>query len=93
MLTDTWTYSAAMDFAMLIQDNGLGTIVGSPSGNLPDSYGDCLFFQLPNSGMPLTVSYKRWYRIDKSKAGEPIMPDIVVEPEKALEKVYELNRS
>lgn len=93
VLTDTWTYSAAMDFAMLIQDNGLGTIVGSPSGNLPDSYGDCLFFQLPNSGMPLTVSYKRWYRIDKSKAGEPIMPDIIVEPEKALEKVYELIRS
>ncbi len=42
VLTDTFTYSAAMDFAMLIGDNDLGILVGTPSGNLPDSYGDSL---------------------------------------------------
>lgn len=90
VLTDTWTYSSAMDFAMLIGDNDLGTIVGQPSGNLPDSYGDCLFFQMPNSRLGISVSYKRWYRIDQTKAGEPIMPDVEAASEEALEKVYAL---
>lgn len=90
VLTNNQTYSSAMDFAMLIADNHLGTIVGSPSGNLPDSYGDCLRFQMPNSKLVLSVSYKRWYRIDHTKSGLPIMPDYEVEDSEALEKVYEL---
>lgn len=90
VLTDYRTYSAAMDFAMLIADNHLGMIVGQPSGNLPDSYGDCLYFQMPNSQLEVSISYKKWYRIDRSKAGEPIMPDVETAPDEALAKVYEL---
>ncbi len=90
VLTDIQTYSAAMDFAMLIADNGLGTIVGEPSGNLPDGYGDCLFFQMPNSKLLISVSFKKWSRIDSSKAGEAIMPDVLVSSGEALDKVYEL---
>lgn len=90
VLTDTWTYSSAMDFAMLIRDNDLGIIVGQPSGNLPDGYGDCLSFQMPNSRLSISVSYKKWYRVDQAKAGEPLMPDVETAPEKALEKVCEL---
>lgn len=59
VLTDIWTYSSAMDFAMLIADNGLGVIVGQPSGNLPDGYRDCLSFQMPNSRLAISVSYKK----------------------------------
>ncbi len=90
VLTNIKTYSAAMDFAMLIADNDLGIIVGEPSGNLPDSYGDILSFQMPNSKLMLCVSHKRWYRVDQSKSGQPIMPDYEVESSEALEKVYEL---
>lgn len=90
VLTDTWTYSSAMDFAMLIADNDLGIIIGQPSGNLPDGYGDCLSFQMPNSGLAIGVSYKKWYRVDQTRAGEPLMPDVETAPEEALEKVYEL---
>lgn len=90
VLTNIKTYSAAMDFAMLVADNDLGIIVGEPSGNLPDSYGDILSFQMPNSKLMLCVSHKRWYRIDQSKSGLPIMPDYEVESSEALEKVYEL---
>lgn len=90
VLTNIKTYSAAMDFAMLIGDNDLGTIVGEPSGNLPDSYGDILSFQMSNSKLMLCVSHKRWYRVDQSKSGQPIMPDYEVESSEALEKVYEL---
>lgn len=90
VLTNIKTYSAAMDFAMLIADNELGILVGEPSGNLPDGYGDILSFQMPNSKLLLCVSHKRWYRIDQSKSGQPIMPDYKVESSEALEKVYEL---
>ena len=90
VLTNTRTYSSAMDFAMLIKDNNLGVIVGEASGNLPNSYGDILGFQLPNSKLFLNVSYKKWYRVDKTKAEEPLEPDYAVESSKALEKVYEL---
>lgn len=92
VLTDTWTYSSAMDFAMLIADNDLGIIIGQPSGNLPDGYGDCLSFQMPHSGLAMGISYKKWYRVDQTRAGEPLMPDVQTASEKALEKVYELIR-
>lgn len=90
VLTDISTYSAAMDFAMLIADNNMGTIVGEPSGNLPDAYGDCLYFQMPNSKLAMSISHKKWSRIDQAKYGEPIMPDYEIPAEEALEKVYEL---
>ena len=88
--TDIFTYSAAMDFAMLIKDNHLGILVGKASGNMPDSYGDCICFQLPNSKLLLNVSYKKWYRVDRSKSNEPIIPDIETDSSKALDKIYEL---
>lgn len=90
VLTDISTYSSAMDFAMLISDNDMGTLVGEPSGNLPDAYGDCLYFQMPNSQLLMSVSHKKWSRIDQSKYGEPIVPDYEVPAEEALEKVYEV---
>lgn len=90
VLTSVHTFSAAMDFAMLIQDNNLGTLVGETSGNMPNSYGDLLTFQLPNSKLHMYVSHKKWYRIDKSKADEALIPDYEVPQNEALEKVYEL---
>ena len=90
VLTDKFTYSAAMDFAMLIGDNDIGAIVGEASGNRPDGYGDCLYFQLPNSKLHMSVSFKRWYRVDLSKNGELLTPDYETDPSDAMEKAFEL---
>jgi hypothetical protein len=90
VLTDIFTYSAAMDFAMLIGDNDLGMLVGEPSGNLPDSYGDILVFQMPNSDLVVRISHKKWYRIDEEKAQEALMPDVIVPAEDALDKALEM---
>ncbi|MDC7280077.1 S41 family peptidase [Butyrivibrio fibrisolvens] len=90
VLTDVYTYSAAMDFTMLISDNHLGTVIGEASGNLPDAYGDILRFSLPNSKLGLTISYKNWHRIDQSKKGEPIEPDYICDPKEALSKAKQL---
>lgn len=90
VLTDTRTFSAAMDFAMLIEDNGLGELVGEASGNLPDSYGDLLTFAAPNSGLSFSVSFKRWFRIDETKAGLPLEPDWPCASAEAMDKAFEL---
>lgn len=87
VLTDTDTFSSAMDFAILVKDNGLGYIVGEASGNQPESYGDCLYFQLPESKLTLSVSFKKWYRIDRTKAGELIEPDYPCNPKEAVDEV------
>lgn len=90
VLTNVDSYSSAMDFAMLIKDNHLGTIVGEPSGNMPNSYGQCVKFQMPNSKLCLSVSCKRWHRVDISKDNERIMPDYECKSRDAMDKAYEL---
>lgn len=90
ILTDVSTFSSAMDFSMLIKDNHLGYIVGEASGNKPASYGDCLNYQLPESLLGLSVSFKKWYRIDQSDPEGLIEPDYPCDPDKALDEVKKI---
>lgn len=92
VLTSTGTFSSAMDFAMLISDNNLGTIVGEASGNSPRSYGDISVFRLKNSGLFMQVSTKKWHRVDESIADEFVEPDIQCNSDKALEVLLEYLR-
>lgn len=87
VITDIATFSSAMDFAMIIQDNNIGKIIGQASGNLPDGYGDIIDLQLPESKLAFTCSFKKWYRIDSSKTGKFVEPDIPLE-ENPVEKFY-----
>jgi len=84
-LTSVFTFSSAMDFAMLLTDNHLGTIIGEASGNSPGSYGDIVVFKLPNSGLVMQVSTKKWYRVDTECPDKFIEPDVKCESNKALE--------
>lgn len=85
VLTSVFTYSSAMDFAMLLTDNNLGTIIGEASGNRPGSYGDITVFKLPKSGLVMQVSTKKWYRVDTECLDEFIEPDIKCESSQALD--------
>lgn len=89
VLTSNYTFSSAMDFATVIQDNGIGKVIGETPGNMPTAYGDKLGFQLPESKLMLSVSYKKFYRVDIDKSIEPLIPDYTVEADKALEKLVE----
>ncbi|MBE5962193.1 MAG: hypothetical protein E7256_12575 [Lachnospiraceae bacterium] len=91
VLTSAKTFSSAMDFAMVIMDNDLGTIIGEIPGNMPDSYTINLKYQLPNSGLKLVVSGGEQNRIDETKSGQPLIPDYETEADEALNKVYELS--
>lgn len=78
-------------FTTLIRDNNLGKVIGEPSGNKPSAYGDLLLFQLPNSKLPLTLTYKYFSRPDISKdLEEAIMPDYPIKQEQAIEELYRI---
>ena len=89
VLTSQYTFSSAMDFATVIQDNGIGEVIGEIPGNMPTAYGDKLSFQLPESKLLLGVSYKKFYRVDIDKSEEPLIPDCTVNADEALEKLVE----
>lgn len=89
VLTSQYTFSSAMDFATVIQDNGIGKVIGETPGNMPTAYGDKLSFQLPESKLVLSVSYKKFYRADMTKSIEPLIPDYTVKADEAEEKLVE----
>lgn len=89
VLTSQYTFSSAMDFATVIKDNGIGKVIGETPGNMPTAYGDKLSFQLPESKLVLSVSYKKFYRVDITKSIEPLIPDYTVEADEAEEKLVE----
>ena len=89
VMTSVFSFSSAMDFAMLIQDNGLGKIVGEPCGNLPAAYGEVASFKLPESGLYMQISSKKWHRVDQTKEDQPIIPDIECDPDEALDVIVE----
>jgi C-terminal processing protease CtpA/Prc len=79
VLTSKATFSSGNWFALLVQDNKLGTIVGEPTGNAPSSYGDILTFSLPHSALSFTVSYKKWLRPDPNRdPADCVAPDELV---------------
>lgn len=90
VLTSNYTFSSAMDFSVAVSDNKIGRIIGETPGNMPTAYGDKLTFQCPNSGLLISVSYKKFHRVDSTKDELPLIPDFPVESDKAIEKLYEI---
>ena len=93
VIISVYTYSSAMDFAMLIKDNNIGTIIGEASSNNPNSYGMITRFVLPNSKLYAQISTKKWYRINETTEEKFIEPDIKCESEQAILKLYDKIKS
>lgn len=70
------TFSSAMTFVQYIKDNGLGTVIGEAPGNDPNGYGDIGMFSLPNSGIYMQISTKRFCRADQECTDFLVEPDI-----------------
>lgn len=78
VLTSPATFSSGNWFAVIIKDNGLGTVIGEPTGNAPSSYGDVPTFQMPNTGFSFTVSHKRFIRPNTDGLENALYPHIMV---------------
>ena len=89
LLTSTNSFSSAMDFAMYVKDNRLGTIIGEEPGNDPNGYGDVAEFMTPNANLYFQVSYKKWNRIDINATDKYIVPDIPCDSRDAYDILLE----
>ena len=82
------TYSSATLLLTTASDNGIGKIVGEPSGGRPSHYGDILFCILPNTTTTVTVSHKHFIRPNRAKVEcEYLTPDVLIDtnnPDKDL---------
>ncbi len=79
ILMNDKTFSSATMLAVFVKDGELGTLIGSPSSNAPSSYGDILYYRLPNSKIDLTISFKKFLRPDTEADQRILIPDIVTE--------------
>jgi hypothetical protein len=91
VLTSAQTFSSALNFSVLLQDNKLAKVIGEPCGNKPSQYGETVTFLMPNSKLYFNCSIGYFARPDKTVTDEPYQtPDYLTEPELADEKLYEL---
>lgn len=89
VLCDRYTFSSATMLCVYVRDGGLGKLIGEPSSNMPNSYGDILYMVLPNSHIFATVSHKQFVRPDEKNTERMLMPDIRTESEDAYRQAVE----
>ena len=87
VLTSQCTASSATDFAAVVKDFELGTIVGEETGGLPTDFGDYIPFSLPEVGLELRVSHKYFVRPGGFDDGRGVLPDVEVPASQALQWV------
>ena len=89
VLCDKYTYSSANMLLVWVRDGGLGTIIGEPSSGVPSHYGDIIYFVLDNSKLYGSISHKMFIRPDETNQERVLQPDIVTEPDEALDAAME----
>jgi C-terminal processing protease CtpA/Prc len=78
VLSNNMTFSTTTDFLAMVRDFGLGTIIGTESGGLPNCYGDSYGFNLPHTNLHVSVSHKFFIRPSGNEKDNDITPDIVI---------------
>lgn len=80
------TFSSASSFAWAFKEAGCGTVIGEETGGMSVHYGDIITFKLPNSGLAVNVSHKRfWLPGADENDIHGVIPDIMCPQDKALE--------
>lgn len=84
VITGRRTYSAAMNFTSMLEDQTRAIFVGEAPGGSPHHYGDATLFTLPNSKMNFTVSTLEW-----TLGVQPMDVRLVMEPDIAAPPRHE----
>ena len=87
VLTGPCTASSATDFAAVVKDFHLGTIVGEETGGLPTDFGNYIVFILPETGLELRVSSMYFVRPSEFDDGRGVLPDCGVAAQGAMQTV------
>lgn len=73
------TFSSANMTANAIQDYHLATLVGEPTGEPANDYGELVFIKLPNTGLSFATSTKQFIRANgDAKDPNPVLPKYVI---------------
>lgn len=89
------TFSSANMLANTIQDYKLATLIGQPSGEPANDYGELIQVRLPNTGFTFFTSTKQFVRANGNAADQhPVLPDRVVvdNPATANDEVLDATR-
>jgi hypothetical protein len=73
------TFSAAVHCALWLQRNTRCQLVGEPTGNSPNHFGDAVDHELPNTGLTVAVSSLWWQESDPYDDRPAVTPDQRVE--------------
>lgn len=77
VLTGPRTFSAASILAATLQDNGLATLVGEPTGNRPSGPTGASRIELPHTRTVIALSYVRFDRADATlNEMDAVYPDV-----------------
>lgn len=91
LLTSHTTFSSASSFAWAFKEAGCGTVIGEETGGMSVHYGDVIGFRLPNSGLAVNVSHKRfWLPGANENDIHGVIPDIICPQDEALEKALQM---
>ena len=91
VLTDEASFSAAMTFAEMIVDNGLGKVIGESPSEACNCCTEITQFYFDDIGMWFSVSTVYHTRIDPSN-GDYIEPDYPCSGEEAIDTLYDVVR-
>ena len=91
-LIGSYTFSSANMLANAVKDYNLATLIGQPTGECPNDFGELLTLHLPHTGIDFYTSTKQYIRANGDAANpDPILPDITVkdDPATAVDEVLE----
>lgn len=78
VLIDELTYSAGILFATTMQDRGLATLVGRPTGGFANQTGNMMPTRLPATGFTAFIATRDFIRPSGDRRVAPVQPDIAV---------------
>jgi hypothetical protein len=81
LLINSNTFSTALGFATVFKDYDIGEIIGEPTKSEVNEFGDIYPFDLPNSGLWIWCSAKRYIRPSGDMTEGGLEPDIFVKDE------------
>ena len=81
VLSDELTYSAGIIFITIMQDHGLATLIGRPTGGFANQTGNMETFELPNTKLTVYAPARTFVRVNKNESVHPVTPDVVVWPD------------
>ena len=74
---------------VFVRDGKLGALIGEPSSNMPNCYGDVIYVTLENSQIQANASHRRFFRPDSDNNERMLVPDIETTSAEAYDAAVE----